>query len=319
MKSLLGSLLILLLVFSCQKKEIEKIDVSQVEVAFKVDRFDIDFYTTDESDLPSLKQKYNMLFPVGTPDSVWIAKMKNKDELHLYKEAQKVFGNLENEQEQLVQLFKHIKYYNPKFKAPNVITHISGLDYEYPVIYADSLLFVALDMYLGPDNEVYEGFPKYLSQNYRKERLIVDVANDIIDKNYVKRPLRIFLHKMIEEGKYVYLAHRFLPQVSERTLMGYSEEKMQWVIDNEIDVWKYFIENKLLYSNDSKLNARFLDTAPFSKFYQESDQDSPGKIGVWIGYEIVQSYMQNNDVDLQQLLVISPEEIFKKSKYKPRK
>ena len=75
----------------------------------------------------------------------------------------------------------------------------------------------------------------------------------------------------------------------------------------------------MLYSSDSDLDARFINVAPFSKFYQASDGDSPGRIGVWIGWQIVRSYMRNNDVTLQELIAVSPEDIYKKSKYKPRK
>lgn len=319
MKSLGAILLILILAYSCQKETKKLIDVSNIEVDFRVNRFEEVFYTASETDLPKLKMEYSILFPKGVQDSVWGSKMKNEDELYLFKESQKVFGDFKQEQYELEQLFKYIKYYNPKFKAPNVITHISDLDYQYPVIYADSLLFISLDMYLGSNNPVYKSFPEYLSQNFKKERLEVDVANDIIKRSYPKINTRIFLNRMIEEGKRIYLLDRFLPEVSDDLKMGYSIKKMKWAQDNEINVWKYFIENELLYSNDSNLNMRFINLSPFSKFYQEADQDSPGKIGVWIGWQIVRSYMENNDVNLQQLLETKPEVIFKNSNYKPRK
>lgn len=319
MRSIWVGLLILIMTVSCEKEVDKSIDISKIKVDFKVNRFEEVFYKSTENDLPRLKNEYAILFPKGVHDSIWIARMKNEDELYLFNESQKVFGDFKNEQKELEQLFKYIKYYKPRFKAPNIITHISDIDYQYPVIYADSLLFISLDMYLGTENIVYEGFPQYLSQNYKKQRLVVDVANDIIVQSYPKANTRIFLNRMIEEGKRIYLLDRFLPKITDDIKMGYSETKLKWAQDNEINVWKYFIENELLYSNDSNLNKRFMDTSPFSKFYQEADQDSPGRIGVWIGWQIVRSYMENNDVDLQQLLITNPEDILKKSKYKPKK
>lgn len=319
MKSLGAILLILMLMYSCQKEIKKRVDVSSIEVDFRVNRFEEMFYTASETDLPNLKMEYSILFPNEVHDSVWIAKMKNEDEVYLFKESQKAFVDFKKEQGELEQLFKHIKYYNPRFKAPNIITHVSDLDYQYPVIYADSLLFISVDMYLGADNIVYKSFPQYLKQNFKKERLMVDVANDIIAEWYQKVNTRLFLNRMIEEGKRIYLLDRFLPDVSDNLKMGYSTEKLKWAQDNEINVWKYFIENELLYSNDSNLNMRFINLSPFSKFYQEADQNSPGRIGVWIGWQIVRSYMENNDVTLQQLLATKPEVIFKKSKYKPRR
>ena len=49
------------------------------------------------------------------------------------------------------------------------------------------------------------------------------------------------------------------------------------------------------------------------------DALSPGKIGVWIGWQIVRSYMKHNDVSLQELLKIDESDLFNKSKYKPKK
>ena len=69
----------------------------------------------------------------------------------------------------------------------------------------------------------------------------------------------------------------------------------------------------------TKLNKRFIDVAPFSKFYLSEDHKSPGRVGVWIGWQIVRSFMKHNDVSLQELINIKPEDLFKKSKYKPKK
>jgi uncharacterized protein YjaZ len=51
----------------------------------------------------------------------------------------------------------------------------------------------------------------------------------------------------------------------------------------------------------------------------EIDRESPGRIGQWLGWQIVKSYMENNDVTLDQLLKTEPTVIFNKSKYKPKK
>jgi uncharacterized protein YjaZ len=42
-------------------------------------------------------------------------------------------------------------------------------------------------------------------------------------------------------------------------------------------------------------------------------------VGAYIGWQIVNSYMKNNEVSLQQLLQTNAQEIFEKSKYKPKK
>ena len=60
--------------------------------------------------------------------------------------------------------------------------------------------------------------------------------------------------------------------------------------------------------------------APFSKFYlEEIDKEAPDRIGQFIGWRIVSSYMENNSVSLQQMLLTDAETIFNTSKYKPKK
>ena len=117
----------------------------------------------------------------------------------------------------------------------------------------------------------------------------------------------------------MYLIDRYLPAISDPLKIRYSEKKLQWAIENEENIWMYFIERKLLFSTETKLHKRFLENAPFSKFYLEDDRQSPGRIGVWLGWQIVKSFMQNNDVSLQKLLTTDSEDLFKKSSYKPKK
>jgi uncharacterized protein YjaZ len=125
---------------------------------------------------------------------------------------------------------------------------------------------------------------------------------------------------MIYAGKELYLKDLLLPDATDAIKMGYTPEQITWSQENEPFIWSYFIEKQLLFDTDQKLNARFISHAPFSKFYLEIDNESPGRIGSWIGWQIVRSYMTNNEqVTLPQLLQMDAKEIFEKSKYKPKK
>ena len=130
---------------------------------------------------------------------------------------------------------------------------------------------------------------------------------------------RDLLSQMVYYGKELYLKDIWLPNVSDAEKIGYTKEEMQWANDNEEDMWRYFIEKELLYKTDPKLAPRFIFNAPFSKFYLEIDNESPGMVGRYIGWQIVRSYMENNTVTVPQLLIKNADEIFKNSKYKPKK
>ena len=290
-----------------------------MEVAFSISRFDIDFYASTPATLTVTKQLYPLFFPEGVHDSIWVEKLQNTDERELLDETQKVFASFELEEKQLTNLFKHIKYYNPQFVVPDVTTLISNIDYESKVIYINDQLLISLDVYLGKEHPFYSNFPVYIKQNYHREHLIVDVANAIIETQLTVSNNRTFISKMIEAGKRLYVLDNYLPETLDEEKIGYEKEKFDWAVSNESQVWKYFIENKLLYSTDTKLNKRFIDDAPFSKFYRSQDNLSPGRIGTWFGWQIVRSYMKYNKVSFAELLKANTEEIFKKSKYKPKK
>ena len=284
-----------------------------------INRFEQDFYSHKGEDLEELKKKYPLLFPENTPDSVWMAKIKDKDEQELYTETQKLYSSFSDIETELRSLFKYITHYNPMFNTPNIITGLSNIDYNYRVIYNQRLIFISLDVYIGSKHPFYSDYHAYIKQNNIRERIVVDVANAIIDSQIKPQTNRSFLAKMIHEGKKLYLLDLYLPLKSDAVRIGYTKQKYDWAITNEEQVWKYFIENNLLYSTDTKLNKRFLEDAPFSKFYLSEDKNSPGRIGQRIGLQIVRSFMDNNDVSLSDLLIKDGEEIFKNSKYKPRK
>ena len=320
MRKILALVTLILIGFSCKNEESNKlsVDVSNIEANVEIERFDVDFYNTKPSELSKTKEKYPMFFP-SQRDSVWVNKINNKDEQELFAETQKVFSEINKEKEELTSLFKHVKYYNPKFVSPKVITMLTNIDYNNRIVYTDSLLLISLDSYLGKEHEFYNDYPAYVKQNNTKEHIVVDVAKAIVGKQMLPSMARSFIDKMIYRGKKMYLLDAYLPNTSDALKIGYSQIKLDWAERNEEQIWMYFIEKDLLYSTSKDVDKRFLDLAPFSKFYMEEDSQSPGRIGEWIGWQIVRSYMQKNDVSLHQLLQTSEDEIFKKSGYKPKR
>ncbi len=308
----------LLFLIACTNDSKKDVDVSGIEAKVIVDRFDEAFYTATPENLPKIKEKYPFLFPKQTHDSIWLQRIHDTEEQALFKEAQQVLGDLKTEKKQFEALFKHIKYYFPKFKEPKIITLLT-LDYTTNVTYANEMLFISLDAYLGRKNTLYNSFPKYIAHNFDKSHLMVDVANKIIDKIMPITTKRTFLEKMVAQGKRMYLTAIFLPTLSNQEKMGYSAKKMQWIENNEQEIWRYFIENKLLFSTDQDLSLRFIKDAPFSKFYLSNDADSPGRVGVYIGWQMVQRYMKVTGASVEDLLRAKANTIFKKSRYKPKK
>ncbi|KAF2082708.1 gliding motility lipoprotein GldB [Flavobacterium sharifuzzamanii] len=303
---------------SCnQKSKVEKA-VEEIPVDIKVERFDKVFFETKPQDLPKIKKQYPFFFP-GNDDNVWIQKMNDPIWREVYEEVQKKYSNFEPVRKEFNELFQHVKYYFPKTRIPKVITVIGEMDYNAKSIYADSLVVVALELYLGKNHKFYE-FPNYLKENFEERQIMPDVVSSFSYRNIPNSIDRSLVAQMIFEGKQLYAKDLLIPEYTDAEKMGYTPEQIKWCEENEAYMWRYFIENEMLYNEDPKLRARFIAPAPFSKFFLEIDNDSPGRVGAWIGWQMVRSYMKNNsDVSLAELFKLEPKEIFEKSKYKPKK
>ncbi|MGB2128975.1 MAG: gliding motility lipoprotein GldB [Flavicella sp.] len=319
MKKNIFLLSILALLVNCSKESKVENKISKIEIQLDFENFHQQYFSTTPEKFQDLKQKFPYLFPKNIEDSVWLSKLQESDEKILFEKVDSVFENLSNEKEAILNLYKHISYYNSSFKAPKTITVISNLDYEHPIIYADTLAFVSLDMFLGKDSEVYSSFPKYIANTFTKEQLIVALAREISKRQFYIKNGRSFIETMLYHGKKLYLLEKLLPDTPKYDLIGYSEEQYNWALANEGMIWSYFVSNEMLFSTDKSLNKRFIDKAPFSKFYMDLDARTPGSIGKWVGYAIVKAYAARNQNTLQEILTLDAETLFVKSKYKPKK
>ncbi|RTZ03680.1 gliding motility lipoprotein GldB [Flavobacterium sp. GSP6] len=303
---------------SCDKKSKVENTIAAIPVQVKLERFDKIFFETPPKDLEKIKNEFPFFFPPGNDNSVWLNKMQDPIWRELYTEVQKKYADIEPVKEELEGVLKHIKYYFPETKIPKVITVIAEMDYNNKAIYADSLVIISLELYLGKDHKFYQ-FPNYLKQNFEQRQIAPDVVSSFSTRKIPPVLDKDLLSQMIYCGKQLYLKDLLLPKYTEAEKIGYTPEQLLWCQENESYMWRYFIEKELLYSNDQKLIPRFINPAPFSKFYLEIDNESPGRVGAWIGWQIVRSYMNNKDAGIADLLKKDAKEIFKQSKYKPKK
>lgn len=308
-----------MVIFGCSDKDKLAEEVAKIDVSLRLSRFDREFAKAAPSDIPQLKKVYPYLFPPRYSDSIWEAKLRDTIQIELLSEVGKTFMDFEGEAADLELLFKHIKYYFPKYRTPKVITVTSDVDYNNRVILTDTLLLIGLDNYLGHGHKFYAGIQSYIASGLDKQFLVSDVASAFAKKIISKPRDRSFLSKLVYYGKELYLKDKLMPFATDAQKIGYSPGQLDWAQANEEQIWRYFIERELLYSTENSLDLRFLDPAPFSKFQLELDNESPGRIGRYMGWQIVRAFMGNNDLGVQQLPNISAEEIFKQSNYKPKK
>jgi len=109
-----------------------------------------------------------------------------------------------------------------------------------------------------------------------------------------------------------------LPDYPGYLKMDYTPAQFDWITKNESHIWAAIIENRMLYSTDNHLIRAFMMDGPFTA---EFSKDSPPRLGEWIGWQIVRTYMdENTNVSLNQLMQENdPQKILTLSGYKPGK
>ena len=310
----------LLSILSCNNQNNKENKVNATEIEIKIERFDQKFDSISNSNIFELKNKYPFLFPKKYSDSFWIDKSNDTIYKILRTAVNKKFSIINNLEKEISHFYKHIKHEFPKTKIPRIVSVINNVDYNNKLILADSLLIISIDSYLGFDHDLYSGIPLFIKKKLDLEYLISQIADIYADK-LVSPPLeRNFLSKIIFHGKKLYFKDIIIPHKNDAVKIEYNENENSWAKENELFIWQYIVEKKILYDNDNSLEARFLLPAPFSKFYLEIDNDSPGRIGQWIGWQIVRSYANRYpEIGIEKIINLSAHEIFINSKYKPKK
>ena len=324
MKSLLKPIYFLLLssltLFSCEKEDKIEAEISKISIDFTVERFDKAFAEVTPNTLPQLKEAYPFLFVKSYDDAFWLNKLKDTLQQELQNETIKKFENLKKETVEIESLFKHVKYYFPEFKTPRVITVATDVDYRNKVIVTDTIVVLPLANYLGKDHFFYDGIQEYIAEDLEPKHLVVDLATNYAKHYTFNQRRKTFLDDLIFEGKLLYFKDKVIPFKTDAEKLNYTEAEYNWAKANEEYIWRYFVDKELLFNTDTKLPSRFINPAPFSKFYLEQiDSESPGEIGKYIGWQIVRDYMKNNTISFKQMLAKEPKEIFDNANYKPRK
>ncbi len=312
------------LVVSCGKENRWEVKLPEEKVELKFTDISKDFFDQSVS-LNTLQSRYPFFFDNSVENSVWEEQRKDTLEVAVFDSVQKKIAESKYKEE-IEGLFAYYKHHFPNEMLPQVYTYSSGLQSIYdPVIYGrkEGMLFIALDGYLGSESSWYkkERVYPYVAKNMNPENIapsvVTAIGREIIPFNPRQQT---FVDLMVDEGKKLILADALLPKTPDELKIGYTKEQLGWAMANEGDIWNYFVEQNMIFSNDKTFKERFLQPGPFSKFLNEIETESPGRIGAWVGWQICRKYLDENpDMTLEEFIQKDTQVIFKESKYKPKK
>ncbi len=232
------------------------------------------------------------------------------------KDVEKVFANADTIQANIDMAYQYLNQYFPEIKTPKVYFYVSG--FNTPIILEDQFVGIGLDLYLGGNYPAYREMSyEYLLYNMRPASIAPDLLSAILFKHFTfDGTNERLLESMLYRGKIMYLLSLIMPQVPPHDIMGYTRFEWEWSRKYESKIWNSIVGQKDLYSTDLALINKYLNDAPFTATIS---QESPGRLGTWVGWQIIGEYMKNNpDVSIVQLMKLTDyQQILNKSEYQP--
>lgn len=269
---------------------------------------------------PAFNKKYfGKFFP---NDDVTVAELykgiNNPSVDTLYQNTQEVFGDMSDLKLQFEEASKRIMAVYPKHKPQQLNTFISGMGFWGGDMYVDdSLVVISLDFFLGKASKYEPNLPLYILKRYRKEYIIPYIVT-LIGNKYSKTDFldNSLVAEMIYYGKVYYFLEQVMPEIHDTILTGYTKVELEEVESHQDVIWSHFIEKKVLFETKHEITNKYVGERPNTT---EIGNKCPGRIGRWLGWQIVKRYIeQNSKANLVDLMnEKDAKKIFNESKYKP--
>jgi len=323
--------LLLVLIVSCNlHKDRLNVDISDIKInEIRIKRYDRDLFNIKvnnlQQGLESIRGKYLFFLGTDLSDARKLAEMsdylRNPRNIEFHRASEAAFPNLDNVEKDLTYGFRHFKYYFPKQMIPEVYSYISGGDYDTPVRLADSVMIIALDTYLGESFKPYlsDGLPLYRVKRMTAEHIVPECMSVMISQVCPSDQTAVrLLDLMIDSGRQHWLLDAVLPGLPGYIKFDYTPGQFDWVTKNESHVWAAMIENRMLYSADGKVVRIFFSDGPNTP---EFGKESPPRMGEYLGWRIVKSYLDNHpEIPVQKIIADTDyQSILAQSGYKPSK
>ena len=265
---------------------------------------------------PQLYQNfYANMIRAGKKEEVLVSRLPEKVKSNLnsfindsiirifLSEIQKEFPNFENYKIEIAKGLNRceniFKYRYAKKEIGTFFSLFNADVHEF-----DSIIWIGLDMYLGPENEVTklipnESLPQYIKDKMDKKYIVSDVLFGYLMTHHYQYLGDDLLSKAISYGKIAYLMELILPDEEKENKFRYSKKELDWCQRNEKYIWQSIIDNELLYEKNQKKINYFFSPGPFTKNF---GKDSPSNIGIWLGCRIIEDFAKNSELNIKEIL-----------------
>ena len=225
------------------------------------------------------------------------------------------FADISDIKQELEQAFAYLQSYYPDFKVPKVYTYVSGFGID--LLVEEDLLVIGLDYFLPNDHAFQPDLPRYIASRYDRKHLVPMIVLALSSRyNTIDPADNTLLAEMLYYGKAYHFVKAILPCTEDQYIIGYSPEQIKASWDNEDLIWAHFLENELLFQTNPFEIRKYIGEAPAT---DAISPEAPGRLGRWIGWNIVEEYQTKQDLSLPELMrEADAKKMFKDSGYRPR-
>ncbi|MDX5338866.1 MAG: gliding motility lipoprotein GldB [Cyclobacteriaceae bacterium] len=320
----------LMLFYSCGKKQTEcELDpkILSQSLELEITRLEREFFEAKSPEevkfllekYPEFASVYLELDGYPSPDSLANVLLEvNQDSAMqvLYDSVMVEFADIRALETELENAFKYIRYYFPDFKTPKVYTFVSGFNSD--LVITEEMIVIGLDYFLPADHAFQPDIARYMAVRYERDYLVPMIVLAISSRYNETNPSdNTLLSEMIYYGKAYHFVKAILPCTSDQYIIGYTPEEIEECWANEEYIWSHFVENELLFETNPFEIRKYIGEAPFTDAISTK---APGRLGRWMGWNIVDDFRINQDLSLPELMQeANAEQIFRQSGYRPRR
>lgn len=191
----------------------------------------------------------------------------------------------------------------PEIRLGDIYSIVSP--YNQSVFVVDSVLLIGLNHYLGSEYPGYSTFAKYQRWSKALKYMPYDAIEALVASYYIYKPAQdaTVLSRMLYNGALIEAKMQILPNANLADAIGLTESQLEWAQGNSREIWNAMIMKNLIHSTSVSDADRLLMPSPATVIIHP---DAPGRIGRYVGYMIVKSYMQRNP-EAGLMHILSPE------------
>lgn len=224
--------------------------------------------------------------------------------LRLLDDVEAKYPDLNEVEKGLTKGFRNLKKEIPDTKVPLIYSQVSA--FNESIVLVDTLLGISLDKYMGEDYPLYKRFYyDYQCRSMRPERIVPDCFTFFLMSRYGMdyHEGTCLIDLMMHQGKINYIVKNLLEYEDAGQTMGYTEEENSWCVKHEKDIWEHIRSNDHLLARDPMIIRYYMKPAPAVDLL---GQQAPALVGVWMGEQIISSYMKKHkNLKIKDLLEIT--------------